>query len=252
MKNTVKAIYICILVIVTIIAVGYGIYRNYGLNFKVGKFTFFGKTYAGSGDFVENTIDINSLDSFEKITIDASIGELVIEEGDSPEIYYHYLEERVPEIEVKDGELKIVQKNPSNVNVNNNTNDLLKIVLPKDSHYTKVDISLDLGSITIDDIDADVLDIEAGLGAVETNKCNFDELTIDASLGAVELRKTNIANGDINADLGSVEVDGTLNVLKVNCDLGSIEIKSDNTLNPDNLNLTASLGSISVNGKSYQ
>jgi len=252
MKNTVKVIYICTIVFITVIAIGYGLYRNLGTSFKVGKFTLFGRTYSDAGKLMEETIDLNSVGSFESIKVDTAIGEFVLEEGDESQITYTYDENCKPEILVNNGELQITQK--MNRKVNMNTNDagyMLKIVVPRDSHFAKTELKLDLGSITMDDIEADELEIEADLGAVEVNDCDFGEVTIKASLGAVELKNTNFIKGDIDADLGSVEIQGNLEELKVDCSLGSVEINTDSELDLNKLDLNADLGSIKINGKTF-
>jgi hypothetical protein len=138
------------------------------------------------------------------------------------------------------------------------------VVLPDEGRLDEVDISADLGKVTLEapdgaSLDIDTLHIEASSGAVVVVLPAEGRMTldIDADLGEVDLRAPDGANLDIDdlhvdASSGAVTVvlpqQGGLGDVDINADLGEVKLKAPDgsNLDIDGLYVNDSSGSVTV------
>lgn len=243
-KSNWKAIYVAVLLVVTIACVGVGIAIHImGAFSKDGKIV--EKTYIPEG-------------KIDKIQVDVDITDLELVYGESYIITYKFPENKSPEFSVKDGKLSVIDKRRKvSFNVTNGfgiTSDSYKMIIqvPYETKLEDINLNVELGSIQITDISSKALEIKAECGSVECNQVTIDDATIKAELGSIEVDKSIVKSGDIKAECGSVELDGDFEKLKVKCEIGSIDITSDKSSDDMDLDLDAKLGSITVNGKEWK
>lgn len=262
--STFTKIYITVITLITIAAIGGGLY----IHTNETKSRFDAKPDKIASDNYDITEDITSL------VIDVDITDLSIEYGPDAKVEYHYTNYDAPTIDISKGKLSIKQKNIKKItDVNNFKGDCeLEITLPDNTKLSNFELSVDCGNVDIRDINADKIEIEADLGNVELknissqffsvdadcgnveidNSSLGNTVEIDASLGNIELTKTDFKSADLQADMGAISVSGDFDELKASCDFGAIDIKSKKSENDIKLDLNTDLGSITVNGHDWK
>lgn len=173
--------------------------------------------------------DYEKVDS---IDIDADIANLKIKKGDELTVEYKYTDGYVPKVQLSGKTLCIEQENPS-MTIAGNIDSDITITIPKKASFDIIDIEVSLGNIDISDVES-------------------EEIEIDASLGNVDIKRVEAGEIEIEASLGSVDVSGEFDSLDVSASLGSINVKTDKPEKEVDLDLTADLGSITVNGKKFK
>lgn len=260
-----RNIYLIVLSIVVVASILIGCYIHLSGHHKSGLFT---KKTSKSGSIAE-MIDIK--DNFEDIDIDVDIADITFEYGDSYTVSYNYKDYEAPTVEVKNNTLLIKEK-ASNTNFSNaNQIDCsITITIPEATKLSDIEIKAACGNIEFDDIECDDLTLFANLGNIELSGITCNDLTVDADcgsiefnnstmnnikanadMGAIEFAGVTFDNADMKADMGAIEVSGTFNALTAKCDLGAIEVKTTKPVDDVDLDLKASLGSVTVNGKEW-
>ena len=108
------------------------------------------------------------------------------------------------------------------------------LTLPKTFALHKLDIDCDVGFVKIEDISLDVR-----------------ELDVDVDVGTVELSNIKSSKSDIDVDVGDITIEGELlGKNDFDCSIGSITVKSKGNISDYSFNTKASVGTITVNGKS--
>jgi len=259
-----KNIYLIVISIIIVLSIIAGCYMHLSKGgFNIGK-----KNSGKSGNASSEVIKIDK--GFSEIEIDVDIADLTFEYGDKYCVEYDYKDYNPPKVNVDGNTLQISEK----AGVKNfNTTDAdcsITIIIPKGTVLEDISIKLDCGNIEFSDLQCEDLTISADLGNVELSNITCKDLSVDADcgniefdnstmdkvtasadMGAITFTKVTFTDGDMTADMGAIEVSGDFNSLKANCDLGAIEIETDKNVNDIDLDLNASLGSITVNGKTW-
>ena len=95
------------------------------------------------------------------------------------------------------------------------------------------------------------IDMEVDMGAIELDNCKFNKGEMEADMGEVHLENVSFDSATLTSDMGEVYVSGEFNTLFAECDMGSIEVYFDEKAIGRKIELTADLGSVSVNGMDY-
>lgn len=284
-----KAIYIAVLVVVTVLIVGGCIaYRM-----RNGVLGWMGCINYSNADIVEMTYDDMN---FNAVAVKLDVADIEIKTGDTYYINLLYPENSFPEVKCEGGRLVIDEKGGSywHIGFINPVKCKIIITVPEEAVLDTVDIDTDAGNISLENIVASVLrvkadagniklkdveaqnaDIDADAGNIDIRDCNIkilaeikadagnvelygnvtDTINIAASCGRIVYRDGNAELISLKADMGSIEVSGRLGKVKAQCSLGSINVEAEN-LSETAMELDADLGSIKVNGqnkgKSYR
>lgn len=228
-----KQIIYIILIVITVVAVYYGIKTH---------------LYA-EGEVVSDDFDVT--DDIKKLDIDAAMMDVTIEQGDEVKVEYKGDDRLKPtfEFDKDSGTLKIKQKKKANINVKNlNYESKLRIELPKNHNMEEFEMDLDMGNLIIDEINAKEISIEDNMGNVEIEKTTSESIKVEANMGNVVISKCATTNVEINASMGNVEIkleddvkDYTINA---NTSLGNLTIGSDK--HKGNFKQTGTKGTIKV------
>ena len=135
MKRTIYLLVISVIAIAAIIA---------GVSIHGGAF---GLIINGNSiDGIEDTI---VLDDFDSIEFDTDVADISIKEGTDYKIHYRCTKNMIPEWQVADKKLKVINKKKEILfGVNNNCR--IEITVPRGSKLTLVNIQNDVGDVEID------------------------------------------------------------------------------------------------------
>lgn len=169
-----------------------------------------------SGDDEESNGSIDQkLESFKSISIDSSIMEIRIEEGDNFNIRGSWNKDWLrPEVEVKNGTLDIRQK--------------LKRHYNNGSNKCRITISVPAGTVLKD------INIQSNVGEIQFRKINAGDIDIDLNVGEIDLNDVSFDSVIINNNVGEVSVDSTVK------------------LDDYDISLSTDVGVVEVNGRSYK
>lgn len=222
-----KNIYLTVIWIVTIFCIIGGSFYHimgWGEDFGLGS-SLKGKTYTYN----------DAVDAFDSISLDVDLSEVNIVAGDKYGLSYECAKNLVPDFNVKDGTLCIIQnsKNPHFPRRNGNNNSIITITVPKETELSRISGGCDLGDMEITGLVVDEIDIECDMGLAAITDVTASSITCDCSLGECKISGCSFDN------------------LTVDNDLGNIEVYSKNPLTDYAMDLSVSMGVIEVDGEDY-
>lgn len=220
-----RTLYLLIITVVTIACVIIGVSAH------IGGFNMFGISF---GDVIS---DESSLVAFDTINLDANVMELVLKPGEDYGISYSCTEGLVPTYEVKDQELIVKQEEKKTFWGNNKCS--MTITIPENKELAHVYMDINVGDVTVENIDMDTLIVESNIGDLNIKNINANDLTITCDTGDIEVDKVTFTNLDIRADVGDVDVTSAQSLedysFEMNCDVGEITINDDDCGNEHNV-----------------
>lgn len=195
------------------------------------------KVTKASDNYIDET---KNVDVFTKIKVETSTVDIKIVEGSEYSVSYHVPEDEIPDIECKNGELRIKTKESSSFFLFNWSKDesVITVTIPS-GNINSVDIESSTGDITVKDVSIygkihtstgdiflkgcksdDDLQTETSTGDLEIEKCEFRSLNTEASTGEVKIKDSKIeskydaktSTGDIkvtSSTIGSFKADGS-------------------------------------------
>lgn len=210
-----KTIYLAAITLITIGCVIYGVYglSNRGLAFSFGN---------SNSDTAIGT----TLESFERITVDADVMDFIVKEGSAYALDYQGAKNLVMSYRVDNGELVITQKKKNGMIGNNEAT--LIVTVPRDAQFTSVNLDIDVGDIDLKEMKVSYLDADIDVGDVTVEKANMEQAVIESDTGDIKLKACAFVNLDISSDVGDVEVSSSADISKYTYDLktdvGEVEV----------------------------
>lgn len=172
------------------------------------------------------------LDEFDSIILDVSVCNIEIVKGDEYAVEYALGEDM--SMNLNGNTLTIEDDSYVNIltsDLNNRVNTYIKIYVPEDE-IIDMEISVDVGSVSIKDVEFDSVNIEADTG----------DVTIEADSDG--------GNMYIAADIGDITIKGLLACdLEVEADIGKVDITSYYSSGSYNCNIDSELGKESISDK---
>ncbi len=238
-----KGIYLTILILITIVCILIGSAYHIGGFFR-NLFTPFEK------DHVSFETD---LDAFSSIVIDADTIDITIQSGSDYHLEYYCMEACKPEYEINKQTLTIKQTSKDqNFFGKNNSLCELKITVPSDVTLNELNITSDVGEVSLQRVESESLILNCDVGDIELTNSSFSLMQVNANVGDVNLENITCADGVITADVGDIDIEHiTFDNLEITCDVGDVEITSKSTLSDYKIALDADLGSISFQDEDY-
>lgn len=214
-----KTIYLAVITLITIGCVLYGVNSWYGGN--IG----FSWSF-GTGNPKYNIEESATLETFDSITVDAAVMDLVVKEGSRYALDYRGTKNLVMSYKVDDGKLVITQKKKGNMVGNNSA--VMTLTVPEDTQLERADIGIDVGDIDISKLTIDEMDTDIDVGDITITNTAFEDIVIDGDTGDVEMIECSFMNLDIATDVGDVEVGSSIDISEYTYDLktdvGEVEV----------------------------
>lgn len=238
--NMKKSIYIGVITLITIGCVIYGVNRYFGGGFSWS---------AGIGNNnAANIEESATLDKYERMDIDMSVADITIIEGTDYRLDYSGTDNLVLSYRVDKGVLKIEQK--SKRKVFGNSGATLELTVPNDAVFDKVDISSDVGDISIEGIDIDYYISDTDVGDTLINGCKINDVVLESDTGDVSITECGLNKADIQTDVGEIGIETcSFKNLDIESEVGDIVIESDNSLEDFGFDLKTDVGNVEINHK---
>ncbi len=233
-------IYITILSLITVIAIMAGCFIHI---FGRGHFSWDWRN--GGGKSVSDTIELSG--DIDTIKVDIDYAGLTIAYGDDIHVEYTLPDNFIPEIELKNGTLSVIQKNSIRLGGSGWNDFSVTIVIPKETALDSLDLDIDAGEIKIADIPCEDVAIKCDAGNIELSNINSKDMDVNVDAGNIELTDCTADKMNIKADAGNIQLeDCTIDVFHADADAGNIE--ADNcTINSGEVR--TDLGNISLDGE---
>lgn len=216
-----------------------------------------GGTFYHTRAFGKISLDsVSDMEPFTSISIDADIMGMgvAITEGDSLSLDYQYTAGLKPVYEVKNKTLYIKQK-ASHASygiwgLHRNVNECsLTLTIPAGTALDGIDVRTAMGGVDVEGITASKCNIESNMGSVSIKKCSFDVSDFNLNMGEISVRDTDLGDAEINNDMGNIEADEcTFGDLRINASMGNASVDAAQELDGYRMDLSADLGSVTVNG----
>lgn len=170
-----------------------------------------------------------TLDSFDSIKINLSMGSLVVKEGNSYEYSYEFNEKLTPSLEVKNGNLIVKQSNVSvNVgNINNGKGELI-ITVPKGTKLDNIDVNASMGNVSVEGINAKKLDGSLSMGNLELSDSTVSDCELSLSMGNLEIKNVTADSIEAALSMGEINFDGTAEKIKLVTSMGEVTVNGVN------------------------
>ena len=239
-------IYIIVITVLTVLAMIYGVYRI----FKIGS----PLLSLGKSKNVSESVDV---ESFEKMELDMSVCEVELKPGDDYHVSYDLeglnTTEYIPQIDVKDGALTIVQKKAKNASLLNSLRScVVTITVPKDAKLTSIKMTTDVGDLNIKDIKCDDINIISHVGDIDVVDATVDLLTIKADVGDIDINSGKYDTISVTSNVGDVKVkDSICNTVTADSNIGDVSVDNvlDESGNKPNMDVNVDIGDKNINDK---
>lgn len=230
---------------------------NIGVYYEDGRF--FHNEYRGrSTKYIEKKAEFNDVNSM-RINADAANIKLVKGTSDKMLIEYSYPSDLpAPVCEAADGKLNY-QTNYKSLNFNFNSfnffdgtrhkNSTITITYPSNVTYSDIELSTDLGDITLNDIInvSGELSVYTSAGSVELSNARAGSIKTQLDLGDINIESNKADKIHCSNSAGSVYIrNSDFGSAELSTDLGDISVANVTT---GRLNARASAGSIDISGE---
>ena len=211
-----KTILLVVLGVITVFCIIFGTAKHLGGSLSLGDIPFIHIGGGDEGDFEESdnhngSID-ETLEAFSSIKINATVMEIRIEEGSQFKIESNYTKSWLePNFAVRNGELEVTQRKKKNSFNGGNNNCKFILTVPKGTKLYDVDIQSNVGDITLSELDTEKIDIDVNVGEVAVRDVDFNIIEVETNVGEVSVNPNeSLENFEISlsADVGEVRVDG--------------------------------------------
>jgi len=197
------------------------------------------------GEVRKETFELKEDQDIRRLALKYKAGTVEIVTGD---FGYETNNEKI-KVNVTDEKIELVDKSKNGFHFNSNKS-YLKLFIPEDILFDKVDIEVGAAKVKIDKLNAKVIKYEVGAGATTINDVTATE-SFNAETGAGAFK---IKNGEINnlkSEFGAGEV--TINAIltgtnKLDCGIGSLNLKLLNSVENYTIKAHKGLGEIKLNG----
>lgn len=227
-----KNIYLIMLTVVTVLCIIFGsCYHIVGWGVKIiNKFLPF---VSGETNMERSETDSGDiqLDDFTAVSVDASVMSLTIRPGERASISYRCTSNLEPHYEVKDDTLIITQKTVKHFGKNECS---VTLTVPSDISYSKIDIHLAVGDMEIKDLNGEFLRLDANVDDLDLTNLCFNKIELE----------TNVSDVDIENCL--------FDQLNVEANVGDIDVESTEDLSDYSIDLSTSIGAVTINGRSHR
>ncbi|MGL4798215.1 MAG: DUF4097 family beta strand repeat-containing protein [Cellulosilyticaceae bacterium] len=209
-----------------------------------------------TNDFMVTNIGLKSeqgeapLEAFEKVTIDTRSVDIVLEAGDGYGIQLRYQSPEKINYKVVGNELTVVQEKHSPHRSIKKTEGKVTITVPRESLLGDIKLEVDMGDVTIGDMEADTVRIDAGMGEVLVKQMTVQEIEVNSGMGDVDLKGVTSYDTVVNLGMGEALLEGTFEGdVIVSNGMGDIEIITSKPEIFYNYDLEKGMGTVDMNGR---
>ena len=152
-------------------------------------------------------------------------------------------------VNVSGNTIELLDKSNNSFHFNSNKS-YLKLFIPEDLLFDKVDIEIGAAKVNIDKLYAKKIDYEVGAGATTIKNIRAtEEFNADTGAGAFKIKNGVINNLKSEFGAGEVTINATLTgENKLDCGIGSLNLKLHDSIENYTIKAHKGLGEIKLNG----
>lgn len=203
-------------------------------------------------DFLLNS-EGSTINNFSKINLDLNNSsiELIGTENEENKIEVSYKNDSKIYYSIKNDTLKVYDisnrhhKNYKNANI-------IKIYIPKDRIIKSLYSDLNIGYLSINDLEFGNLELENDLGNININNSNINNSDISLNLGELNAKNTIFTNLELDNEMGSININGQIiGRNNISVDMGEIILNLNQNKDDTYIIAENNMGNISIDGKDY-
>ncbi len=235
--------------VIKICAIGFAVFLIVNILSFIMMALGFAVSFSASGNVKGEDFSYSYDENIEKVKIDLSTSNLVIETGEKFQVDVKNVSSRFSS-KVKNGTL-IVEES-GRWFFTSRVHGKIIITVPKDTLLNSLDIDSGAGRIEIVDIESSKFDLDQGAGSIIIRDSSFDKTSIDGGAGEIIVSSSTLNNLSLDAGVGRIKMEASiLGNSDIECGVGEIDITLLGQEEDYQLNLEKGLGSLEVNGKGY-
>lgn len=260
-----RTIYLVILAIITVFCILLGV-AIHTLDFATD---WIGRKWTGSDaqTYVESNQDnstpsqaINGeVEAFDSIVVEADVLELTVIKGDTYKIQTSVVNAREPKITVKNNTLSIRQNQPTGELHANQVECKVVVTVPEGVEMKKVYLDVDYGDSSLEDMNIVSFDAKLDMGQLKVKRCSFNYGEVELDMGNAEFDQVAFQDLEVNLDMGSATINCVENIsgydFDLSADVGTITVNGDGKmrhyetadLGIQELKVDCDMGSITIN-----
>lgn len=195
-------------------------------------------------DKIEEIIVKNN---YRNLTINLRTTSLIIKKGEKFKVSSNN-----DKIAIKKGnDYLTIKENKTNFNIKEKSE--LIIYVPDDYAFNDITIKNGAGKIDIADLNSEEISLELGAGSTTLKNINiFKETKIECGAGSFKILSGNINDLDLDLGVGKTSISAKITGnSKIDSGIGSLDLNLDGTKNDYKLKLKKGLGSITIDGASF-
>lgn len=158
------------------------------------------------------------------------------------------------EYELSGKTLVITQEDFSNWKNHNNYSNkgVVNIYVPKGEKVDYTEISVGMGQTQISDVQIGELNLDCGMGEVKLSDIIADYAYVEGGMGSINGKGVSIDELQIGMGMGSVDIEGDLRgLVEISGGMGELKLTTVGLESEYNYNISKGMGSISLNGRTY-
>lgn len=128
----------------------------------------------------------------------------------------------------------------------------LTLTVPAGISWDEAELEAQLGSVLIDSLAADEAELDASMGNIEIQSLTARKMDADAEMGTIIVENAALKKLEADASMGDVKIEGTVEgSVEVTASMGSVILTLRQPESDFNFEITADMGSVSINGNEY-
>lgn len=221
-----------------------------------------------SGDF---TKDMSDQGTITKLEVEIGLHSLVVQEGEGQIVSLEAKRADQIQCYVEDGKLYLKEVGRKKIPRRSAKRELI-LTVPADIRLEEAVMDADMGMIETDRLQAADIALRANMGSIEIEELTADRVVLDSDMGSIEIGELTAAQkAEMNGGMGSISVNrGTAETLKADTAMGALEwkgtVRGDVTASAGmgsitlsleqkrtdfNYEISAEMGSVELDGRSY-
>jgi Bacterial protein of unknown function (DUF945). len=129
---------------------------------------------------------------------------------------------------------------------------IVTVTIPANAKLDKFVVDAGVGSVNLNNINAEYLKINAGTGSINGQMLQSDKTRIDSGTGNITLSDVTFSDSQLDCGTGNVTINGSLNgESKLDGGIGNIRLSLKGSSKDYDIEADNGIGNITINGKDY-
>ena len=184
--------------------------------------------------------------------IDVEVGGCSFEITESPDENFHVEAAGTKRFQGYVNNQKLVIKGTVNTVLGNGFSGMIKLQVPADFTFDKVDMEIGAGLMDLGELSAEKLDLEVGAGQIIADKLTLDSLNLSVGMGEIRIDDMLVGKLDAEVGMGNLHAEGAvIEKLIAECAMGNIEMEIQGAQTDYDYSIECGMGNVTIGDNSY-